>query len=66
MSVEEVRVRRVDVARLHRHHIRPTLRCYRHGHLGEVHNYAVENFTQHRISTERLLKYPQSQKTVQA
>ena len=44
MSVEEVRVRRVDVARLHRHHIRPNLRCYRHGRLGEVHNYAVEKF----------------------
>ena len=39
MSVEEVRVCRVDVARLHRHHS-----CYRHGRLGEVHNYAVEKF----------------------
>ena len=55
MSIEEVGVRRVDVARLHRHHIGHKLRCWRHGRLEEVHNYTVETLTQRRISTERLL-----------
>jgi hypothetical protein len=63
MSVEEVGVRRVDVARLHRYHVGHQLRCWRHGRLEEIHNYAVETLTQRRIPTERLLKYPQSQKT---
>jgi hypothetical protein len=65
MSVEEIRVRHVDIARLHRYHIGHKLRCGRHGRL-EVHNYTVESLTQRRIPTERLLKYPQSQKTVGA
>ena len=61
------RVVRVDVARLHRHHIGHKLRCWRHGLLEEVHNYAVESLTQRRISTERLLKYHrQIQRTVRA
>ena len=56
MSVEEVWVRRVDIPRLHRHHIGHKLRCWRHGHLEEVHNYIVETLTQRRIQTERLLR----------
>ena len=56
MSVEEVGVGRVDIARLHRHHIGHKLRCWRHGRLEEVHNYTVETLTQRRIPTERLLR----------
>ena len=60
MFIKEVRVGRVDAARLHRHRIGHKLRCgRRHGHLGDIHNHAVEALTQRRISTERLLKYPQ-------
>jgi hypothetical protein len=59
MSVQEVGVRRVDVARLHRYHIGNELRCGRHGRLEEIHNYAVETLTQRRIPTERLLKSSQ-------
>ena len=55
MPVEEVRVRRVDIARLHRYHIGHKLRCRRHGRLEEIHNYAVETLTQRGIPTERLL-----------
>ena len=55
MSIEEIRVRRVDIARLHRYHIGHQLRCRRHGRLKEIHNYAVETLTQGRIPTERLL-----------
>ena len=66
MSVEEVGVRRVYVARLHRHHIGHQLRCGRHGCLEEIHDHAVEALTQRRISTERLLEYPQCQNTVRA
>ena len=61
MSIEEVGVRRVDIARLHHHHIGHELRCRRHGRLEEIHNYAVETLTQGRIPTERLLNTdPQS------
>jgi hypothetical protein len=55
MSVEEVGVRRVDVARLHRYHIGHKLRCGRHRRLEEIHDYTVEALTQRRIATERLL-----------
>ena len=55
MSVEKVGVRRVDVAHLHRHHIRHKLRCWRHRRLEEVHNYTVETLTQRRKPTEHLL-----------
>ena len=65
MSVEEVGVRRVYVARLHRHYIGHN-RYGRHDRLEEIHNTAVEALTQRRISTEGLLKYPQSQKTDRA
>ena len=56
MSVEKVGVRRVHVARLHRHHIGHKLCCWRHGRLEEVPNYTVETLTQRRIPTERVLK----------
>ena len=56
MSVEEVGVRRVDIARLHRYHIDHKLRRGCHGRLEEIHNHAVEALTQRRIPTERLLK----------
>ena len=60
MFIKEVRASRVDVAHLHRHHIGHKLRCgRRHGHLGDIHNHAVEVLTQRRKSTERSLKYPQ-------
>ena len=62
MSVEEVGVRRVYVARLHRHYIGHN-RYGRHDRLEEIHNTAVEALTQRRISTEGLPKCPQSQKT---
>ena len=55
MSVEEVGVRRVDIARLHRHHIGHKLRCWSHRRLEEIYNYTVETLTQRRISTESLL-----------
>ncbi len=61
MSVEEVGVRRVDIARLHRYHIGHKLRCWRHGRLEEIDDHAVEALTQRRIPTERLLETdPQS------
>ena len=56
MSVEKVGVSRVDVTRLHRHHIGHKLRCGRHSSLEEIHDHAVEALTQRRIPTERLLK----------
>jgi hypothetical protein len=61
MSVEEVGMCRVDIARLHRYHIGHELRCGRHGCLEEIHNYAVKTLTQRGIPTERLLKYPESE-----
>ena len=61
MSVEEVRVRRVHITRLHRYHIGHELCCRSHGCLEEIHNYAVEALTQRRIPTEGLLNTkPQS------
>jgi hypothetical protein len=56
MSVQEVGMCRVDVARLHRYHVGHELRCGRHGRLEEVHNYVVETLTQRRKPMERLLK----------
>jgi hypothetical protein len=59
MTIEEVEVRRVDIARLHRYHIGNELHCGRRGGLEIIHNYVVETLTQRRIPTERLLAYPQ-------
>ena len=56
MSIEEVGVGRVDIARLHCYHIGHMLRCWRHGRLEEVHNYSVETLTQRGIPTECLLR----------
>ena len=55
MTVQEIWMRRVNIASLHCDHVGHKFRCWRHRVLEEIDDDAIEALAQRRISTECLL-----------